>query len=58
MTRAVIALAGSTPLCARLSNETLTLADVTGTWEGPFQFQVSTRGVERTIRWVLQQKGG
>ena len=35
-------------------NETLTLVDVTGTWEGVFR----TPGYERTIRWVLQQKGG
>ena len=46
--------------CARGDwiNQTLTLVDVTGTWEGPFQFQEPTRGVERTARWVLQQKGG
>jgi hypothetical protein len=46
--------------CARGDwiNQTLTLVDVTGTWEGLFQFQEPTRGVERTTRWVLQQKGG
>ena len=52
----VLALFG----CARGDwiNETLTLVDVTGTWEGAFQFQGMTRGLERNTRWVLQQKGG
>jgi hypothetical protein len=52
----VLALVG----CARGDwiNETLTLVDVTGTWEGAFQFQGMTRGLERNTRWVLQQKGG
>src|SRR5262245_47721765 len=43
--------------CARgdWTTETLTLVDVTGTWEGIFKL----RGrIERTARWVLQQKGG
>ena len=35
-------------------DKTLTLVDVTGTWEGPFQFQGR---IERTTKWVLQQKG-
>lgn len=45
--------------CARgdWTTETLTLVDVTGTWEGAFQFQGMTRGLERNTRWVLQQKG-
>lgn len=33
--------------------ETLTLVDVTGTWEGSFRFN----NVEQTTRWVLQQNG-
>jgi|SRR5262245_38495736 len=47
--------------CARddWTTRDLTLVDVSGTWEGPFQFQGSAvRNVERTTRWVLQQKGG
>jgi len=42
--------------CARgdWTTETLTLVDVTGTWEGV----IRTPNVERTTRWVLQQKGG
>jgi len=45
--------------CARgdWTTETLTLIDVTGTWEGPFRVDGGYR-IERTIRWVLQQKGG
>jgi len=42
------------------STETLTLVDVTGTWEGPFRFGGfggSGAGFERTTRWVLQQTG-
>ena len=38
------------------TTETLTLVDLTGTWEGPFRVDGSR--IERTIRWVLQQKGG
>ena len=46
--------------CARgdWTTETLTLVDVTGTWEGPFRFGGAGGGAERTVRWVLQQKGG
>src|SRR5215470_8774376 len=45
--------------CARgdWTTQTLTLVDVTGTWEGQFNF-FSPHRVERTTRWVLQQKGG
>ena len=51
----LIVLALSSLGCARGDwiSETLTLVDVTGTWEGPFRGW----GVDRTIRWVLQQKG-
>src|SRR5262245_35864611 len=46
--------------CARgdWTTETLTLVDVTGTWEGVFKFSEPARGLERTTRWVLRQKGG
>ena len=37
------------------TTETLTLVDVSGTWEGVFKLQGR---IERTTRWVLQQKGG
>jgi len=38
--------------------ETLTLVDVTGTWEGRFAFYLPGRGnIERSMRLVLQQKG-
>ena len=42
--------------CARgdWTTETLTLVDVTGTWEGSFR----TATLERTTQWTLQQKGG
>jgi len=41
------------------TTETLTLVDVTGTWEGPFRFTAGGTGsAERTVRWALQQKGG
>jgi hypothetical protein len=56
----LIALALSSLGCARgdWTTETLTLVDVTGTWEGPFRFGGgSSAGAERTVRWVLQQKG-
>ena len=45
--------------CARgdWTTETLTLVDVTGTWEGPFYFKDQGAGSERTIRFVLQQNG-
>ena len=47
--------------CARgdWTTETLTLVDVTGTWEGPIRFGVGSGvgGYERTTRWVLQQTG-
>ena len=36
-------------------SETMTLVDVTGTWEGPIY--VGPLGLERTIRFVLQQNG-
>ena len=39
-------------------DKTLTLVDVTGTWEGVFKFSDPARGLERTTRWVLRQKGG
>lgn len=44
--------------CARGDwiDQTLTLVDVTGTWEGVFKFQGTS--AERSTRWVLQQKGG
>src|SRR5262245_48916918 len=53
----LIALALSSLGCARgdWTTETLILVDVTGTWEGVFKNQGR---VERTTRWVLQQKGG
>src|SRR5262250_1158482 len=46
--------------CARgdWTTETLTLVDVTGTWEGPFVLRPSGGAAyERRIRWVLQQNG-
>src|SRR5262245_38164493 len=53
----LIVLALSSLGCARGDwiSETLTLVDVTGTWEGPFRFNIFK--VERTTRWVLQQNG-
>jgi hypothetical protein len=56
----LIVLALSMSGCARgdWTTETLTLVDLTGTWEGVFQFPGRTGGLERTTRWVLQQKGG
>jgi len=55
----LIVLAFSSLGCARgdWTTDTLTLVDVTGTWEGPFRVDGSTH-LERTARWVLQQKGG
>jgi len=52
----LIVLALSVVGCARgdWTTETLTLVDVTGTWEGVFR----TGGIERTTQWALQQKGG
>ena len=46
--------------CARgdWTSQTLTLVDVTGTWEGTFRFGGPGRGAERTTQWALQQKGG
>jgi len=42
--------------CARGDwTDTLTLVNVTGTWEG--LFRVDAYRMERTIRWVIQQKG-
>jgi hypothetical protein len=51
----LIVLALSSLGCARGDwiSETQTLVDVTGTWEGPFR----NLSFERTMRWVLQQKG-
>ena len=45
--------------CARgdWTSQTLTLVDVTGTWEGPFRFNGGPTSYERTVRWALQQKG-
>jgi hypothetical protein len=37
------------------TTETLTLVDLTGTWEGPVR--QNTMSLEGTTRWVLQQKG-
>ena len=53
----VIVLALLSLGCARgdWTTETLTLVDVTGTWEG--LFRVDMFRIERTIRLVLQQKG-
>ena len=53
----LIVLALSSLGCARgdWTTETLTLVDVTGTLEGTFH--PAAGGSERTIRWVLQQKG-
>src|SRR5262249_26173628 len=52
----LIVLALSVVGCARgdWTTETLTLVDVTGTWEGVFR----TAGLERTTQWALRQKGG
>ena len=52
----LIVLAVSVVGCARgdWTTETLTLVDVTGTWEGAFR----TASNERTTQWALQQKGG
>jgi hypothetical protein len=52
----LIVLALSSLGCVRGDwiNETLTLVDVTGTWEGGFR----TATLERTIQWALEQKGG
>ena len=55
----LIVLALSSLGCARGDwiNETLTLADVTGTWEGQFHFRGLGGGSVRPIRFVLQQNG-
>jgi hypothetical protein len=55
----LIVLALSSLGCARgdWTTETLTLVDVTGTWEGPFRFDGNRYGFERTTRWVLLQNG-
>ena len=55
--RSLIVLALLSLGCARgdWTTETLTLVDITGTWEGPFR--VDVWHIERTIRWVLQQNG-
>jgi hypothetical protein len=52
----VIVLALSSIGCARgdWTTETLTLVDVTGTWEGI----VRTNNLERVTTWALRQKGG
>jgi hypothetical protein len=54
----LIVLALSSLGCARgdWTSETLTLVDVTGTWEGLFRH--NTGFLDRTHRWTLQQKGG
>jgi hypothetical protein len=54
----LIVLALSSLGCARGDwvSETLTLVDVTGTWDGSFYF-LTTGNVERRMRWVLQQNG-
>ena len=41
------------------TTETLTLVDVTGTWEGQFRFSTAAvaASTERTTWWVLQQNG-
>jgi hypothetical protein len=53
----LIVLALSSLGCARGDwiSETMTLVDVTGTWEGPFRYTGPV--LERQQRWVLQQKG-
>jgi hypothetical protein len=53
----LLALTLSSLGCARgdWTTETLTLVEVTGTWEGKWSFGIG--GSVRTIRWVLQQKG-
>ena len=59
--RLLIVLALSSLGCARgdWTTETLTLVDVTGTWEGAFKFHASANlNLERTTRWVLRQQGG
>jgi len=47
--------------CARgdWTSQTLTLVDVTATWEGPYRLGVTGgfASVERTTWWVLQQTG-
>src|SRR5262252_9072597 len=45
--------------CARgdWTTETLTLVDITGTWDGPFRLSAGGTGYERATRWVLQQTG-
>src|SRR5262249_47980168 len=55
----LIVLALSSLGCARgdWTTETLTLADVTGTWEGMFILRGFSSGFERSTRWVLQQNG-
>ena len=58
--RLLIVLALSSLGCARGDwiSETMTLVDLTGTWEGSFRFdQGGQERQERTIRFVLQQKG-
>lgn len=54
----LIVLALSSLGCARGDwiSQTLTVVDVTGTWEGPFRFG-GFYGFERTTRWVLLQNG-
>jgi len=57
----LIVLALSSLGCARgdWTTETLTLVDVTGTWEGPLYFGASGGfGADHITRWVLQQNGG
>ena len=53
--RLLIVLALSSLGCFRSDwiSETLTLVNVTGTWEGSFRYG----NTEQTTRWVLQQNG-
>jgi len=55
----LIVLALSSLGCARgdWTTETLTLADVTGMWEGMFILRGLSSGYERSTRWILQQNG-
>jgi len=58
--RLLIVLALLSLGCGRgdLTTETLTLVDVTGTWEGALLVRGASGGIyERTIRFVLQQNG-
>ena len=59
--RLLIVLALTSLGCARGDwiSETMTLVDVTGTWEGSVRYLGPSGGsLELQTRWVLQQKGG